>query len=284
MPSRPGTFTAGRVAWLHASFGVGASLGPLLMTGVLALAPFVARRLRGARPRDRAAGHRLPQDPRPVAGRIGGLERLPAHAALGHSARLPVVLGSGLLFLVYTGVEAIPGAWAYSLLTEGRGMPEALAGTSVALYWGGLTLGRMASGAIAHRVAPLLLLRGSLLLAPVWIAVLWAGFGFALDLARHRGPRLHGGSGVPPPDLRHPGARRRRAFGQRRGDTDLPRLRGLGGLARGRRGPGASARAGGRSRPSSSLCALAVVVLHEALRAFLAAPPRRSREAEPPGA
>jgi fucose permease len=174
-------FSPGRVAWLHASFGVGASLGPLLMTGILALhlswrvgyaALACVIALLGIgfqRTRD------LWEDGSAGPGH-------PAHARLAHSLRQPVVLGSGLLFLVYTGVEAIPGAWAFSLLTEGRAMPEGLAGTSVALYWGGLTLGRLASGALAHRLEPLLLLRASLLLAPVWIALLWAGLGFTLDL------------------------------------------------------------------------------------------------------
>lgn len=173
-------FPPGRVAWLHASYGVGASLGPLLMTGVLALhlswrMGYVALALVIAL---LGIGFQKTRD----LWEDASAGSLLVHARLGHSIRLPVVLGSALLFLVYTGVEAIPGAWAYSLLTEGRGMPESLAGTSVALYWGGLTLGRMAQGALAHRAAPLLLLRACLLLAPVWIALLWAGLGFTLDL------------------------------------------------------------------------------------------------------
>jgi fucose permease len=104
------------------------------------------------------------------------------HATLADSARRPVVLASALLFLVYTGVEAIPGAWAFSLLTEARGVPTALAGTSVSLYFGGLTLGRLASGAVAHRVPPLLLLRSCLVMVPAWSALLAAGIGPASDL------------------------------------------------------------------------------------------------------
>ncbi|HEY6548032.1 MAG TPA: MFS transporter, partial [Vicinamibacteria bacterium] len=174
-------FSPGRVAWLHASFGVGASLGPLLMTGVLALhlswrVGYAALALVIAL---LGFGFHKTRDLWEDGRRDGGARD---HASLGQSVRMPIVLASGLLFLVYTGVEAIPGAWAFSLLTEGRGMPEALAGTSVALYWGGLTFGRLASGAVAHRVSPMLLLRVSLLLTPVWIAVLWKGFGFALDL------------------------------------------------------------------------------------------------------
>jgi fucose permease len=174
-------FPAGRIAWLHASYGVGASLGPLLMTGILAaglswrwgyavLAAVIALMGLGfLRTRDR-----WQTSPEPAGS--------PAHAALRDSLRKPVVLGSALLFFLYTGVEAIPGAWAYSLLTESRGVANALAGLSVALYWGSLTTGRLVSGALAHRIAPMRVLRASLLLAPLWGALLWAGFGFAPDL------------------------------------------------------------------------------------------------------
>lgn len=200
------------------------------------------------------------------------------HARLGHSMRLPVVLGSGLLFLVYTGVEAIPGAWAYSLLTEGRGMPEGLAGTAVALYWGGLTLGRMASGALAHRVAPLLLLRASLLLAPVWIAVLWAGFGSTQDLLAIAFLGFTVGPVFPLLISATPGrvgdAHSANAVGIQIslasvGWAVLPAVAGF--LAR-RRGLEAIP-------PFLMLCALAVVVLSEALRALpAAATPARERE------
>jgi fucose permease len=105
-----------------------------------------------------------------------------ALAPLRASLRQPAILGGALLFFVYTGVEATPGVWAYTLLTEARGVPHALAGTSVALYWGSLTAGRLVSGALAHHVEPPRLLRTSLFLAPAWGALLWAGLGPIADL------------------------------------------------------------------------------------------------------
>jgi fucose permease len=272
-------FSQGRVAWLHASFGVGASLGPLLMTGVLALhlswrlgyavlALVIALLGIGFH-----ATRDLWQDGSADAG-------LGAHARLAHSMRLPVVLGSGLLFLVYTGVEAIPGAWAYSLLTESRGMPEGLAGTSVALYWGGLTLGRMASGALAHLLPPLLLLRVSLLLAPAWIALLWAGLGFTLDLLAIAALGFTVGPVFPLLISATPGrvgdAHSANAVGIQIslasvGWAVLPAAAGL--LAR-RRGLESVP-------PFLMVCALAVVVLHEALRAFPGAAPKARDEDSP---
>ncbi len=56
-------------------------------------------------------------------------------------------------------MEVVAGQWAFSLFTLRRGIPEAAAGTWVALYWGALTVGRIAFGGIAERVAPVTILR-----------------------------------------------------------------------------------------------------------------------------
>jgi fucose permease len=61
-------------------------------------------------------------------------------------------------------------------------MSTALAGAGVSLYWGGLTLGRLASGAVVHRVRPVALLRASLLLVPALLGLLWAGLSPLSDL------------------------------------------------------------------------------------------------------
>lgn len=269
-------FPPGRVAWLHASYGVGASLGPLLMTGVLALhlswrIGYVALALVIAL---LAIGFHLTRD----LWQDAAAGSLLAHARLRHSLRLPVVLGSGLLFLVYTGLEAIPGAWAYSLLTEGRGMPEGLAGTSVALYWGGLTLGRMASGALAHRVAPLLLLRASLLIAPVWIALLWAAKGFTSDLVAIAALGFTFGPVFPLLISATP---------ERVGDAHSANAVGIQISLASVGWAGLPAVAGFLARhrglevvpPFLLLCALAVVGLHEALRAFSASAAETGKEA-----
>jgi fucose permease len=174
-------FPAGHVAWLHASYGVGAACGPLLMTGVLGagvswrwgymvLALILAAlgcgffRTRG-----------LWDDHDPPAASTA------SHVRLGASLRRPAVWANVSLFLFYTGVEAMAGQWAFSLFTEGRGMPPVMAGMAVSGYWVSLTLGRVASGAIA-RIPPALLLRGSLAVAPVWTLILASALGAIPDL------------------------------------------------------------------------------------------------------
>ncbi len=83
-------------------------------------------------------------------------------------ASAPVIrLGHMLVFFVYTGIEGAAGQWAYTLLTEARGLAPAAAGVAASCYWGSLFVGRLAFGALAHHVAPRTLLRATIGAAPV---------------------------------------------------------------------------------------------------------------------
>jgi fucose permease len=96
------------------------------------------------------------------------------------------------LFFLYTGAEVGTGQWAFTLLTEGRGMSTAAAGTWVAVYWGGLTVGRFGFGILGERLSPSRTIGGSLVIALIGVGVVWldpfelgavglplAGLGFA---------------------------------------------------------------------------------------------------------
>ncbi len=153
---------------LHAAFGIGATLGPLLM----ALAIQAPGSWRGAYAglgvlhcvlaaglwRTRHRWDEVPTD------RAAPPPRQPA----------PWLLVASLaMFFMYTGVEVAAGQWAFSLLTESRGMGEAAAGAWVAAYWGALTAGRLALGAAGHRVAPAAVVRGGLAFVLVGAALIW---------------------------------------------------------------------------------------------------------------
>jgi fucose permease len=164
------------VSWLHACYGVGAALGPAIMTRVLAhdlpwqrgyllvacaqialAAAFgaTASHWPGAGEPDAASG--------PVASNASARETL----------RLPAALLGVLTFFVYTGIEATAGAWSYSLLTQARGLSMAAAGFWVSAFWVGLTFGRIASGAIARSLDAASLLAVSLALTGTGAALLW---------------------------------------------------------------------------------------------------------------
>jgi fucose permease len=150
-------FTSRFVSWLHASYGVGAMMGPLLMTGVvtsglgwrwgyaiigLVLAAMTVSFLLTLRLWE-------PERPqRPSASDTGE----PASGLLA-TLRRPRVWLNIALFFVYTGLEVSAGQWSYSLFTEARGVSPGAAGASVAAYWAGLTAGRILSGILAGRLA-----------------------------------------------------------------------------------------------------------------------------------
>jgi fucose permease len=147
-------FSARHMNWLHASFGFGAMLGPLVMTAVLtrslswrwgyaivavALAAlsmaFTASR-RAWKGSDPAATTETTEQP------------------VGSSFRIPAVWLGVATFGVYTGLEIAAGLWAYTMLTDARGLAPAAAGICVSAYWGALFAGRLLLGAIGDRVTP----------------------------------------------------------------------------------------------------------------------------------
>ena len=171
---------------LHASYGVGATLGPLVITvslttsgvwrggyAALALLQVVTAALVWARRRRWVAG----EDDAP----------LPSPGSM-HLRRWLLIVS----FFLYTGAEVAAGQWAFTLLTEDRGMSTATAGAWVAAYWAGLTAGRFLFGMVGDRVSPTRTIDGSVLLALVGLGVVWvdpvglgqiglpiAGLGFA---------------------------------------------------------------------------------------------------------
>lgn len=175
--------SARHMNWLHACYCFGAMLGPLLMTAVITSgrpyaagyaavggvmlvlsAVFVATRPRwgGAS----AAGHA--DGPR---------------AGMRDAARHPAVLLSMAVFFLYTGLEVALSQWAFTVLTESRGVAAGTAGVAVGVYWASIGIGRVVFGVVADRVGIDRLLRCCLLAAAagagLFAAPLPAGAAFA---------------------------------------------------------------------------------------------------------
>lgn len=151
--------------WLHASFGVGAAIGPFvvsasfgasqswrsayLVTAGLQLAAaatyFFTRH---------AWGHARPLDaPKPES---------PVHAR--DTLRLAAVWAGIGMFVIYTGMEMIPGQWVYSLFTKAREIPPAQAAFWVGtFFWGAFTFGRIVFGFAGERIGLRALLRTAML-------------------------------------------------------------------------------------------------------------------------
>ncbi|HEY9803602.1 MAG TPA: MFS transporter [Leptolyngbyaceae cyanobacterium] len=92
---------------------------------------------------------------------------------LGRSLQNPVVLLTGLLLLVYVGVEACIGSWAYTVQSVGRQTPRLIAGYSVSAYWLGLTLGRFILGYFLQRLGGVRTITMSLTLVIMGLLAWW---------------------------------------------------------------------------------------------------------------
>lgn len=190
-------FPVRHLNWLHASWSVGATTGPIIMTAVLARGmgyragyailslalgamalAFLATR--------RSWDERGPAAPAAVvaaaaavvAVAVPAAEPVPYEGAWSALRRGRVWLQIAVFFL-YTGLESSAGQWCFTLMREGRGLTVEAAGAWTAAYWGSLTAGRIALGFVIDRIGPDRLLRVAVVGAVIGAALFAAGAGLA---------------------------------------------------------------------------------------------------------
>jgi fucose permease len=153
---------------LHASFGIGATLSPLVISRLLAVDltwrwAFVgfaaAQAIVGV-----ALWRTLGEWAAPEA---TAQQQAPWRPLL----RVVVPLLVGILFI--TGLEMSAGQWAASLLSIGRGLETATAAAIVAAYWGCFTAGRLVMGAAGHLTSPQRLVHWGSATTVVGAAAFW---------------------------------------------------------------------------------------------------------------
>lgn len=176
--------------WLHACWGIGITIGPIIMTvglttlntwrfGYRVVAGFqlvlavcfaltVTMWSRHEARAEAQAEKRLTDYRTPV----------------GETLRQPRVWLSVLLFFLYVGAEGSLGTWTYTLLTESRGVATTLAGFFAGSYWFTFTIGRIVAGLFAKRVGVNKLVLGALTGALVGAGLLiWNPFTLANVIA-----------------------------------------------------------------------------------------------------
>jgi fucose permease len=141
--------------WLHAAFGIGATIAPFIITIILAnngswrigywmiaglflltAALFFVTRTRW-----------LPLDVMPDE------KPKQQHTSVWSTLSLPIVwVGIGI-FALFAGLESSAGQWSKSIFFESRGIAETVASNWVAFYWLSFTIGRIIFGFIVQRVA-----------------------------------------------------------------------------------------------------------------------------------
>ena len=172
-------FGEGLMQWLHASFGFGVTLGPIIMTTGLTM--FNAWRwgyqVVGTAQLLLAASFLLTMR----MWRDDGVPHAPEQerhlmdyrTPFGETLRQPVVWLNLLLFFLYTGAEISFGTWTYSLLTLSRNVPVEVAGLWAGSYWATFTIGRILAGLLTRHFGMANLLKGGFLLALGGSALLW---------------------------------------------------------------------------------------------------------------
>ncbi|HET9910483.1 MAG TPA: MFS transporter [Anaerolineales bacterium] len=173
-------FGEGLMQWLHASFGVGVTMGPIIMTTgltvfgswqlgyrvvgtaqlLLALSFLLTMRMWQ---NNNGAPHAQEQE----------RHLMDYRTPFGETLRQPAVWLNLLLFLLYTGAEVSFGSWTYSLLTLSRNVPVAVAGLWAGSYWAMFTVGRILAGLLTRRFGIANLLKAGFLLALAGSLLLW---------------------------------------------------------------------------------------------------------------
>lgn len=172
-------FSARQMNWLHGSFGIGSTIGPLVVTTVvidlglawrwtyvffaslraLILLGFILTR------KEWTLGE--------AKNKRGGR----AHASLRETMGMPIVWLMFGAFTITTGFELVAGQFSNNFLIDARLMDPKIAGGWVSMYWASLTVSRFVVGFIIARIGNGMCLRLNSLGIVVGAALLWSGAG-----------------------------------------------------------------------------------------------------------
>lgn len=171
-------YSSKHMNWLHCCWGIGATVGPAIMTaliaggsgwragyrtisiiqfaltGVLFLSLGLWDRVKNERRNAEADSEGTP---------VAEAESLtPEAAARRRNRAIKLQIG---IYAIYTSCEFLVGLWAFSLLTKERGIDTVTAGTWVSLYYGALTAARFANGFIVNRLGNRFMIKTGLIVA-----------------------------------------------------------------------------------------------------------------------
>jgi fucose permease len=180
-------FRKGQMQWLHAAYGIGVTLGPLIMTAglkyfnswkpgyiftgifqlILAVCFLLSIPVWNRNPG--AAGQKVREGSNFNKDMLEDLRNID-------------VLKSLVMFFLYTGAEAMLGLWAYTVLTESRAVVPAIAGLWVGSYWGAFTAGRIIAGFFSKNLDVHVLVLSCLSAALCGSLLLWLNISVVLSL------------------------------------------------------------------------------------------------------
>ena len=146
----------GHVHWLHACWSIGATIGPVVMTGALSRTGsyragyVVLAAVLGAMALAFTLTRRSWDDNADVV--AGRTEAPPPKVGVWDALRNGRVWLQMVIFFVYTGVETGAGQWCFTVMREDRGVGLEEAGAWTAAFWGSLLTGRIVGGFVVARI------------------------------------------------------------------------------------------------------------------------------------
>ena len=157
------TITAARfderiMNWFHGFFGVGATLGPLIISLVVSQGfnswrggAFVFAALMALMAGAQMLLRPFSSDPEPGDEVDAIKETHSEESDVSGRETLSkwVVWLAIIFFFVYGGIEVALGQWSFTIFTESRGISDELARVWIAVYWGTFTAGRFIFGLIS---------------------------------------------------------------------------------------------------------------------------------------
>lgn len=151
-------FDEGLMQWMHASFGIGVTIGPIIMANAIKYSDSwrTGYVIVGIAQMTLALIFILTlslwKDPKnQKSANAGKAKKKKQDIKMTQTLTHLPALMSILLFFIYTGIEMTIGHWTYTLFTESRGISTSLAGFWVSAYWGSFTIGRILAGFLAYK-------------------------------------------------------------------------------------------------------------------------------------
>ncbi|MUK88226.1 MFS transporter [Ornithinibacillus sp. L9] len=178
-------YKAHHMSWLHSFWGVGATLGPIIMAqfiagqhawrsgyltiagiqfGLAAILLFSLPLWNRVSKNSNKALHENSED----------IHNNSDHEDTKYVKPLQIkgVKLALLSFLFYCGVEATVGLWGSSFLVNVKELPASVAAQWVSFYWGGLTIGRFITGFVTFKMSNRMLIRTGQIIALVGAVLL----------------------------------------------------------------------------------------------------------------
>ncbi|MBS4194269.1 MFS transporter [Lederbergia citri] len=170
-------YKAHHMSWLHCFWGVGATLGPIIM------AQFISDQNAWRSGYFAIAGIQFALViilffSLPLWNKVGNRSNNVSNEAMDDTnthvnesvkntrpLKIKGVKLALIAFLFYCGVEATMGLWGSSFLVNVKQLPVEVAARWVSLYYGGITVGRLITGFVTLKVNNKILIRGGQMIA-----------------------------------------------------------------------------------------------------------------------